>query len=234
MNKDEIRHDPVKEKIVALVEYIIEKKTTFFYIALVLIVAIASISFYINNLNKNNKKGWELNQEAMSAFFNSLSSENLFSASIADSIELRTSIEKFNEIASQYPGTSSSDFAILNSLRGEVLLGNFEKVEDLVINSTLSSSDNSLNYQFNRLKGDILFDRSNYSEALNFYNKSISMSNSSDLSLPVKIKKIYVLMEMGEYGKAESIMSSIDRDEIGFSEKNTLIEIEYFLKNKAK
>ena len=60
------------------------------------------------------------------------------------------------------------------------------------------------------------------------------MSNSLDLSLPIKIKKIYVLMEMGEYTKAESVISSIDKDELGFSEKNTLIELEYFLKNKAK
>ena len=234
MNKDEIRHDPIKEKIVALVEYIIEKKTTFFYIAGALIVAIASISFYFNNLNKNNKSGWEKNQEAMSTFFNSLSTESLFSATITDSLELRSSIEMFNEIALKYHGTSSSDFALLKSLRGEILLGNFEKVEDLVINSTLSSSDNNINYHFNRLKGDILYDRGKYSEALNSYNKSISMSNSLDLSLPIKIKKIYVLMEMGEYTKAESVISLIDKDELGFSEKNTLIELEYFLKNKAK
>jgi len=234
MNKDEIRHDPIKERIVSFIEYIIEKKNTFFYIAIVVVAVIASTSFYFNSLSKSNKKGWEKNQDAMSDFFSSLSSENLFNSSIADSSELKSSIEKFNQIAMEHSGTTSADFALLKTIRGEILLNNFDKVEEVLINGTLSSSDKNLNYQFNRLKGDVFFDRGMNSEALTYYEKSISLSNTEDLRIPIQIKKIYVLIEMGEYKKAETVINSIDKSDIGFSEKNSLLEVEYFIKNKLK
>ena len=100
---------------------------------------------------------------------------------------------------------------------------------------SIYSSDPLLESSVLETKAYLSLNSGDYSEAIDLLNKSLKINNMDALKVRFEIAKARVYIESKEYGKAESILSSLKDEELSnAAQRNAIDELSSYLSHINK
>jgi len=221
MRKEEIRYDPVKDKIIRAVEYLKKNQSLVLKVFLGLIIIVGSVSYY-SNIN----------------FIKNENASNI--AGIAQSTFLKGNIDealvKFERVLSDYPNTKAAQQSLV------YLLNNAIAEEDYVSISTILSqvdggideiSDPVIKSAIYKVQGDIALKDGNIDKAISFYKDAESSADIISNQLRYKIDISLAFLAEDDYNSAMRVLEEVvDSGDIGYNEKNKAEELLAYIKQK--
>ena len=210
--KNDLKQDLVRERIVAFIETIKENKNKVSQYSIIIMIVIIGFLYY-NDSNKSTEKA---------ARTLSGNAQNLY---IDSNIE--DAIDDFNEVLINYPSTSSADiskFYLANDYMNNDMI---EDAIDLYKEISKSLKDEVLKSSVLNKIGDIYIDQKNFDDALNYYKKASQIETSSSFKNQYlfNMAKVYKLKE--DYDNSIKIVEDIlDDENIKYNLKNEVQQLE--------
>ena len=194
MDKNELRQDPVREKIFAFLNYIENNQS----VLIGVIVGLVAVILIVSNLSSSRKASMESFSVAFGKAVNS---------SISDG--LSESISQFeNVLESGFHGNKSAAYTYLLDYYSSS--GDKEKIDSLLA-IDVKIEDNILFSRILVMKGDIAFNKMDYDSAIDNYRKAIK--ENSQLKNDVEIKIAMTMIEKGDRENAILILENLLEDE---------------------
>ena len=213
MKKDEIRQDPIKDKIIEGLNYLGQNKSIVTNIFIVLLVIIGGFSYY------NTVKFKSVGQAA------SLGGVAQNSYNVAPTVNV---LNDFQTIIDSYPNTPSASHAYIYLLSDAYNNNDTLKLKHLLENYNIKISDQILASRVYELKAnftDIADDK------VNNYLKAASLSTkSSQGKIDLALANLYI--EMNEITKAKEILQQYLDDDSNLVMKNSAKELMKYIANK--
>jgi len=219
MDKQELRQDPIREKIIAFLSNLENNRAAIAGFFVIAILSITFATYYSLNLERQNKN----------------SETNLGKAinTKIDGNDSDTSNLLFAELLSS--GTSSSKSASLIHLIDYYL----SEVEDDIfsvdslINLNVDVSDDILKAKLLLLNGDRNLNLEQYDDAIKDYEEALGLETYMSNEIEIRLSRLYY--EKGDLDKAQSIISSLlDKDDLNFSLRNKCEKINSMINNYVK
>ena len=214
MDKQELRQDPIRERLLSSLSYLENNKSLMGGIAAAILVVILAAGYYSSstkelNFNTSIKLGKEMNSIIEG------NSPNM--STLSDIMEKGSS----NGAASaliymiDYNLKEGNDFAV-----------------DSLMSLDVEIEDNYLHSKLLTLKGDRALDRMEYDSALEYYKNAAQIDASTKQAL--ELKQVSVHIEMGKLDKAMNIIDDLLEDEdIPFDVKNSCNMYKAMIENKS-
>ena len=217
MKKQEIKRDIIREKIINLLNYLIDNSKNV-WLAVVIIVALIFLSTYLSN--QNNKKLADSNLK-MGLLLNKSIANNT-----SDSILVKEYKKSLNQTISQTDYNQSFIYLLSNAFENE----NYEYVKNLLSDNKFNSEDEMLNAFILRLKAEFLH-ADNLSKSSKLFLESIELVPSYDLKIQWSTDLINIYIDNSNINEANNVLESLKNqidDDINLSktEENNLKFIE--------
>ena len=217
MKKQEIKADPIRDRIIDMAEYITENSSKF-WIGLGAVILLIISASYISNQNND-----KLNSQNLKLGL--LLNDLIHNRTIEDTIvynDLEESLSDFenSEIYSQ---------AFILLLSKAISENNTSKVNSLIEDNKFDSNDDLLNGFYYRLLGDSESDKGNISQSIKYYKKAIDLVPSFDLKVEYTVSLIELLLFNNQADQAQDLIDDIkkiDSSDLSSSSKNSLDFIE--------
>ena len=226
MKREEIKSDPIKDKIVEVINLLVDNSKTVWSIILIVVLGISILS-YLNSSNKSILLKDNLNSGVM---------QNRFIHSDEDKALL---VDEYKAVMLAFdPGTPSYNQAYIYVLDYYLMQNDFENI-DLMLNKGFSSSNNMMNSYYYKIKGDFYSKKALFDDAILQYHKSINFVESYDLKIIYTSELINLLINTNRLDEAmklfKDIQIEIDNVEnLGFSAKNNFDYLESKLLHLGK
>ena len=221
MRKEEIRYDPVKDKIIRTIEYLKNNQSLVLkaFLGLIVIVAIAS---YYSNLN----------------FIKNETASNV--AGIAQSAFLKGNVDealvKFERVLSDYPNTKAAHQSLVYLLNDAITDGDYAAISTVLskIDGEIDKiSDPVIKSSIYKVQGDIALKDGNIDQAISFYKDAESSADIISNQLRYKIDISLAFLAEDDYNSAMRVLEEVvDSDDIGYNEKNKAEELLAYIKQK--
>ena len=216
MNKQELRHDAFREKIVKGVEYFNKNRATVIKIFTILILFVSSMSYYKHLGTEKNANASHVVGRAQNIFING---------------NLDEALVKFERVIDDYPKTPGAVQSLVYLLSDAVKNNNIEEINKLLSESDGSVADPVVLSALVKHRGDLALESGDYSNALKYFKKAHSIASDNAVKYELNIATAY--MAQGNYSDAlQALESIIDNGGIGFNEKNTAEELLSFVRQK--
>ena len=224
MKKQEIKRDPIRDRIIQTAQYISDN-SRYFWGGLGIAGCIILLATFISNKNKqqlldsNLKVGILQNDAVYGEVDSSL-------------------IRDFENILNTMEPSESYNQAFIYVLNEALANNNIDKVNSLLNDNEFNSDDNMLNAFVYKVQGDInIVD--NPDKSISFYNDAIYLVPSYDLKVAYSVDLINLYIDQSKLTKANDVLDEIksiteDIDNLPISAKNNLDYIEYKLKQLNK
>ena len=226
MKKQEIKADPIRDRIVASAQYLSDNSHRVWTTLGVFGILILLLTLYSNNkrnsmLENNLAVGLLQNK----AIYNTEYSDSLLNVEFESILENMSASESYNQ-------------AFIYLLNSAIKDNNQNKIKSLLDNNKFSSQDEMLNSFIFKVKADIAA-LDDFSSSINFYSKAIKLVPNYDLKVSYSIDLIELYIDNSHFDKAnkvfEEIKSIIDKiDNLPRNAQNNLDFIEYKLKQINK
>ncbi len=203
--KEEFKHDPVRESIAKLVEFISCNKERCIQVAVTLVVIIIAAGWFSNSLRS---KELEANQAFGKA-------QNLF-------IDGQTEIAllEFQNVVDHFSSTKSAEYARLYLLQEAFKNGDTELMSES-IEKLESSKDPVIRHSAAGMKGHLALDAGNYDEAIRHYKSASGIHDIPSISDGFKLGILRAYLAAGKY---QDVVTSADillaKDDIKYNIKN--------------
>ena len=214
MRKDEIRNDPIRDKIVQGINFIKENQNTIFLIIGFFAIIIISVSYFQNINNIKNTNASNIAGLAQNNFINGDTDE---------------AAVKFQRVLDDYKKSNgalqSSIYLLSDALRD----GDNEKLIEILsrITSDLNNIDDPIlkSYIF-KVKGDILLDQNDISDAIENYKLASKYAERSSNKIKYDIATSSALLMAEEYRVAVQLLEEVlSVKDINFNDKNKAEEL---------
>ena len=214
MRKDEIRNDPIRDKIVQGINFIKENQNTIFLIIGFFAIIIISVSYFQNINNIKNTNASNIAGLAQNNFINGDTDE---------------AAVKFQRVLDDYKNSNgalqSSIYLLSDALRD----GDNEKLIEILsrITTDLNNIDDPIlkSYIF-KVKGDILLDQNDISDAIENYKLASKYAERSSNKIKYDIATSSALLMAEEYGVAAQLLEEVLLiKDINFNDKNKAEEL---------
>ena len=214
MRKDEIRNDPIRDKIVQGINFIKENQNTIFLIIGFFAIIIISVSYFQNINNIKNTNASNIAGLAQNNFINGDTDE---------------AAVKFQRVLDDYKNSNgalqSSIYLLSDALRD----GDNEKLIEILsrITTDLNNIDDPIlkSYIF-KVKGDILLDQNDISDAIENYKLASKYAERSSNKIKYDIATSSALLMAEEYGVAAQLLEEVlSIKDINFNDKNKAEEL---------
>ena len=215
MDKQELRQDPIRERILSSLSYVENNKK-----ALSMIVASFMLVIIVSGYYSTTSKALaaETSIKLGKAMNNSI-------AGNADVANLA-----FSEIMNSNSNSGAAN-SLVSMIEYHLKEGN-ELAVDSLLNIDISVKDDYLQSKLLSIRGDRAFDRMEYEEALNYYKLAGKLDTTMDDAL--KLKEISVYIEMDSNDKAmKMLIEMLENNALSFDIKNRCNSYLSMLKNKA-
>ena len=221
MKKEEIRYDPIKDKIIRFVEYLKNNQSLVLKVFLVLIIIIAIASYYSNMNNIKNENASNIAGMAQSTFLKG---------------DIDGALVKFERVLKDYPNTNAAYQSLVYLLSNAIteedypsipiilskLDNEIDKINDPVIKSALY-----------KVQGDEAFKNGDIKKAISFYEYADRNSETVVGQLRYKIDIGIALLAKDDYSSAMDVFQEvIDNEDVGYNEKNKAEELLAYVKQK--
>lgn len=213
MRKEEIRHDPVRDKIIKYIESIKENQSIVLTIIGLIVIIIITFG-YFQNLNLNNSGN--------ASNIAGLGQNNFINGDIDEAIV------KFERTIRDFPNTNGalqSSIYLLSDAIKNLDLNKINKIIDQMENEIVSVDDPVIIAYYYKTKGDIASNNDLSEMAIDNYKlaKKYSPDNrkaSYDLDIAI------VLLKDGNYSDAKTLLKQLlELDDLGFNERNKIEEL---------
>ena len=201
MKKEEIRQDPIREKIIQSLSYLDENRSVFINALVGLVVVIGGLSY-----------------------FNSVKSKSISDASAIGGIaqnlyNLNQSNEALNDMQSvldNYGNTPSATHSYVYLLKDAYENNDTLKLNHLLNNYDINITDPILAQAIYEMKANMAI---SFEEKVINYNKAISLASESSVGrLEISLAHLYI--SDGEYDNARNLLVKYTTDETSFNLKS--------------
>ena len=199
MKKQDIKKDPIRDRMLGVINNINDNPKTFFQLSSIVLISLLTIIIFSN---RSNNKLDEYN-------LNSSINQNRYIDG-----DRETALNNFNNIISNYSKSESLNQAYIYLLNDAIENNNVDAIENLINDNNFRTSDKTLQSLFYNIIGNYYSGINNAKEAINFYNKAISLSHIDDHGYQFKLNLLYLYYNIGDYENYKSILKDIDIDSI--------------------
>ena len=218
MKKDELKYDPVRERIISFIEYLDQNRSIAYQFFIVLLVIILGWGYKSGLDRESARKSKSLIGVAQNNY-------NLGQKDIA--------ISEMKNLVNEY---SLSDAA--NQANSYLMKHYFLESDDsnvlMHFNNLSSNLKDPVIYAYlNEMAGNSHLNIGNHEKALSNFNQSIKLASGTSLEVPFKLSLIQGLISIGEYNIAsDELNSMLYYDDLNFSDKSKLEELSSFVEHK--
>ncbi len=217
--KDELKRDPILQKIIEAVEYIKENKQYFIQGVVVLTIVITSIGYFNSTAKANEELATSIAGKAQNSYIDN-QSEN--------------SIDIFKSILENYKDTKAADHALVLILQDAIRNDDELLINDLLNDFANNTNDPLLESSTLQAKAMIAVNLGEYENAKNLYAKASNISPTLEQSTSNTISSIRCLLKLEEFSDAKSELEELlDDESISLANKNIIeelnAEVQYYL-----
>ena len=218
MKKQDLKHDIFREYIMKCVQYFNENSAIIFKIFVVIILGVGGTSYYKHIGSSKIESAAHLAGKAQNIFING----NLDEAMV-----------KFYRVLNDYPGTPGAIQSLVYLLNDAISNNDLEEVKILLTENDGTVEDPIVLGAILKLRGDISFLQENYSDAIKYYQKAHSGNSSNTLKVKYGLNVATSFLAQNDYEDAlRTLEKIIDKEDLGFNEKNTAEELMAYTKQK--
>jgi hypothetical protein len=204
--KNELKRDPILQKIIESVGYIKEQKQYFIQGVIVLAIIITAIGYFNTTAKANEELASSLSGKAQNSFIDNESSNAL--------ANLQTVLDN-------YSASKAADHATIMLLQEAIRNNDLEKINELVNAFNNNAEDNILESSILQVKGMIALNQNDFSSANNSFVKASSISSSKTQKYQNLLSSVFCQIKLGDYEDAKStILELLSDEDIAFNEKN--------------
>ena len=222
MKKQEIKADPIRDRIVASAQYLSENSQKVWLGLGVVGVLILLMTLYSNNKrNKMLENNLTMGMLQNKAIYNTEYSDSLLNS-------------EFEAVLNNMDASESYNQAFIYLLNNAINNSDIDKIESLLDNNKFSSNDDMLNGFIYKVKADISLEK-DIDAAAKHYKKAIKIVPNYDLKVSYSIDLIDLYINDSKLDQANKTLENIkqlveDVDNLPRDAKNNLDFIEYRLK----
>lgn len=214
MRKEEIRNDPVRDKIVQGINFIKENKNIIFWIIGSIAIIITSISYFQNINNLKHATASNISGLAQNDFING---------------DKDKAIVKFQRVLDDYKGSNgalqSSIYLLADALKDSDSVNLLDLLSS-IINNIDDLDDPILKSYIFKVKGDILLDQKDLSNAISNYKLASKYADSDLNKAKFDIATSSALLKDNSYREAIKLLEEVLAiKDINFNDKNKAEEL---------
>ena len=220
MDKKELKQDLIRDRIIDSIQYISDQWQ--YVVALLLFVA-AGISAFSFLSNKESDR------------FNIASEMSGVAQNEYNQGDIEFAIEDLEVVLGDYEDTHGGAQAYIYLIYDAYINNDDSKLESLLEDYSIYSDDPLLESSILETKAYRSLGSGDYSKAIDLLNKSLKINNMDVLKVRLEIAKARVYIDSKEYGKAESILSSLEDEGLpDAAQQNTIDELSSYLSHINK
>jgi len=218
MKKQDIKSDPIKDKIVDIVDFIVSNSRIVWILLFSFITIIVLISYYSSNIknqlqNENLQLGILQNQ----------------SIHLTDSSDLL--LNEYQKIIDTYSKSESYNQAFIYLLNHYLINNDTDNFENLLFNNKFKSNDQLQNAFLYKVKADYYQNNGENDNSINNYIKAIDTVENYDLKVLYSMELINLYIKNDNIYKAQNAYNDLkdelkNFDKLSFTSKNNLDYIE--------
>ena len=220
MKKEELRHDPVRDKIVKKVQYFSENTNTVLQVFAAIVIAVAGLSYYSHTGNIKMESASHIAGRAQNTFING----NIDEANV-----------KFERVLADYPNTPGAVQSLVYLLNTAISNNDISEVKRLLNENDGSIDDPCVLAAFYKLQGDVAHTEADFKSAIKYFQKAqdISYTNQSEIGFQLNIA--YILLAQHNYENTiQTLEQIINNSDVGFNQKNIAEELIAYAKHKMR
>ena len=226
MKKEEIKADPIKERIVSFVNLIIDN-SKIVWISFLSVVAIIIFSTYYSSTQKSIR----LNENLELGI---LQNRSIHSSNQNDSL-----INEYENILLSYPKSESYNQAFIYMISHYINIDNKEKLEKLLFDNIFESDDDMQSSFVLKVEADFYNNNNQVDKAISNYKKAYNLVPSYELKIIYCTELINLYLSADKYDSASRELESLknqlgDYEKLSFTSKNNFDYIESKLLHLVK
>jgi len=211
MKKEELRYDPVHDKIATIIDYIENNKNIVIQILVLIGLSVGGWGYY-SGLQKDRINA---SKSLVGVAQNSYNSG-----------QIGISIGELTDIVEEYSGTDAGNQALIYLLKDAYQENNDEKVLSLGDRYGVSISDAVLDAGFHETLGNASMNINDIDLAINNFKKADKLSSTENRDSRFKIDLAVALISKQNFTKATLVLNEIlDDENINYSDKNKAEEL---------
>ncbi len=211
MKKEELKYDPVHDKIAAVIDYINNNKNLVIQGLVVIGLAVGGWGYY---------SGLEKDKMNISKSLVGVA-QNAYNGGQVD-----ISISELKSIVEEYPGSDAANQALVYLLKDAYQKNSDEIVSSLADEHGGSGSDAVLNAGFYEMLGNADMNMNDIDAAINSFKKADKLASTENGDSRFKIDLAVALIAKNEFADAVSVLNEIlDNENISYSDKNRAEEL---------
>ena len=211
MKKEELRYDPVHDRIAAIIDYIDNNKNIAIQIVAVVALTVGGWGYY---------SGLQKDKVNISKALVGVA-QNAYNAGQTD-----ISISELKNIVEEYSGSDAANQALAYLMKDSYLSNDDEGIISLAEAYGMSTSDGVLNAGIYETLGNVSMNMDDNDAAVNNFKKADKLSSTVGLNLRYKIDLSIALIASGNFNDAVSVLNEIlSIEEINYSDKNKAEEL---------
>ena len=211
MKKEELRYDPVHDKIAAIIDYIDNNKNIAIQIVAVVALIVGGWGYY---------SGLQKDKVNISKALVGVA-QNAYNAGQTD-----IAISELKNIVEEYSGSDAANQALAYLMKDSYLSNDDEGIISLAEAFGMSTSDGVLTAGIYETLGNVSMNMDDNDAAVNNFKKADKLSSIVGLNLRYKIDLSIALIASGNFNDAVSVLNEIlSIEEINYSDKNKAEEL---------
>ena len=211
MKKEELRYDPVHDRIAAIIDYIDNNKNIAIQIVAVVALTVGGWGYY---------SGLQKDKVNISKALVGVA-QNAYNAGQTD-----IAISELKNIVEEYSGSDAANQALAYLMKDSYLSNDDEGIISLAEAFGMSTSDGVLNAGIYETLGNVSMNMDDNDAAVNNFKKADKLSSTVGLNLRYKIDLSIALIASRNFNDAVFVLNEIlSIEEINYSDKNKAEEL---------
>ena len=218
MKKQDIKSDPIKDKIVEIVDFIVSNSKIVWFTLFSFVVIIIMFSYYSSNVkNRLQNENLELGI---------LQNESIH---LSDSTDLL--LNEYQKIIDTYSKSESYNQAFIYLLNHYLINNDSDNLKNLLFNNKFKSNDQLQNAFLYKVKADYYQNNGENDNSINNYIKAVDAVENYDSKVLYSMELINLYIEIDDITKAQNAYNDLkdelkNFDNLSFTSKNNLDYIE--------
>ena len=213
MKKEEIRQDPVKDKIIQTISYLDQNRSIFINVLVVFLILIGGLSYF------NTMKSKSINDASAIAGV----AQNLYNLNQSEE-----ALSNMQKVLDNYSDTQSAMHSYIYLLKDAYESNDTLKLNHMLNNYNINISDPILAQAVYELKAHM---SSLFKDKVSNYEKAISLASETGKGkLEIALAQVYI--SEGDYENAKFLLQKYKSDDVAFNLRNTANQLIAFIDSK--
>tara|TARA_Y100000590_G_C15272096_1_gene845504 strand:- start:55 stop:708 length:654 start_codon:yes stop_codon:yes gene_type:complete len=199
MRKEEIKKDPIRDKLISTLNQINDNPKPFLTYSTIIGLSLLVFILY------NNTATTTLNEHNLELGIN----QNRYIDGDSE-----TAINNFSTILSTYSKSESYNQALIYSLNDAIETNDIKQIEMLLNDNKFKTSDNTLQSLYFNIIANHYTSMNDYDNAIDYYHKAINTSSVDMHKYQFKLNLLYLLYDNDRLDDYKKMLETIDIDDI--------------------